>query len=355
MLRLSGLAALACAAMGAQAHASIISLKNAAVLSRGEVSFGNSVRVDGNVGAVGSVWIGERDSVSGSVASLGTLETGQRVAIGGNVAAGDYVGVGAESYVEGVGAYGTDYWLGKKTVVQGGLFKDPSYYDIDLPDAPDIRTTGSGEKWYRGQSVVRLDPGDYGQMGFGNSSTVYLTEGTYNFASLWMGDKVTFVADTNRGNVVINVVGDYSTGARSAIQRDGDGWVTVNTNGSIYLGDRFSGEASFFSFGGEFSTGSTVDIVGQVYGDKSVWLGNESHVMGRIPVSVPEPLPLVLMLVGGWAFRRTPPRAHGPDVAPSGIRPSTCCSASGTPPSASCAAPSPPGPSCSGTTGDGVN
>ncbi len=282
----------------AQVDANLLTLEDCAVMSRGKVSFDTSVTVDGTVAGRDNVWIGNKDKIGGSVVSGGDLGMGTGVSVKGDADAGKALNINSQSYVEGMATYGTTYWLGNKTKVAGGVKLDPYHVDIEWPTFPELRTSGTGTQWYKQKSEVHLAPGDYGRLEFSNNCVVYLSEGEYNLSSLWMGDKVTFVMDTSKGYVELNIVNDYSAGTGSSIVRKGDGSVLVNSGKQISLGNQFSGDASFYSYAGEISIGTQALITGQLYANTSIWVGTGSHIEGHAP-TVPEPVSAGLLALGG--------------------------------------------------------
>ena len=333
-----------------------------AVLAGGQLETGNGVTVEGTIGGGTDVWLGNdtavtgdayaghafgagnKVSVTGSTAAGHDADLGNNASVGGSLTAlGDtYLGskatVGGHAYTEGRlemnnkaevsgdARYGDSYWLHNNAEVGGTLSQSGASYDrweAALPDAPTFSAAG-GSEWHANNSTVHLTPGDFGAFQTGNNATVHLAPGTYNFRSIWLGNNTQIVADTASGDVIVNVVDDFDAGNNAILSRSGDdGWLSVHSGGSIWLGSHVVADAGFAAYTGDVETGSHVDVSGQVVAGDRVWLGHHSRVggyagqldLGGSPVAgaqpIPEPASLAMVGLGALLIARRRRRTAG--------------------------------------------
>lgn len=322
-----------------------------AVYAGGSLGADQSVRIDGNIGSQGDTWLA-RDVMIGGAAYTGeTFGADRNVTVTGRIVAGRDVSIDRESVVgaidsardvwlgtsavsqsisatrnvslsSGVGvggsvSYGNSYWASSSANVSGPVSQgaSPVNWSTIARTTPAF-THAAGSQWYAQSSDFALDPGTYGSLSVDKESTLRLTAGVYNFNNLWIDRETHIIADTTGGAVMINLAGSLSTGREVVFETIGDGTMTFQTGGDIYLGREAQIEANLVAFG-HVNVDAFSRINGGMYAAGNVWLDQGVNVSGGFggsggnagaPTDVPEPASLTTALVGLALIARRPRR-----------------------------------------------
>jgi predicted acyltransferase (DUF342 family) len=269
------------------------------VYTNGTFGTDHHAGVTGQVISTGNVSIGHHSQI-GSVDTYGNIYLDQNVSVEGSMLAGQNVSISKSSTIDGNVNYGGTYWKDNKATINGttgtnlsGLEK----WTSSLRTNDQSWVTGSQSVYVNNGLTQTLSAGSYGSFSTGSNAVIYLTAGTYDFGSIYLGSGVKFIADTSAGSVVIRVANGFSTGSNVSIDGGDTGGLSVYTNGSIYLGTNSTAQANLLSLGNSVSIDSGCQITGNLYSAGTMWIGNNSSIaMG--PSSVPEPSSFLLCAGG---------------------------------------------------------
>ncbi len=270
-----------------------------AVYSGGSFSTARNVQIGGSLGSLGSAWIDRDVNIDGSVVALGGLGIDRDVNIEGNI---DYRG---------------SYWANAAATIGGSVTDNatPADWDAMTLTNPGLNTSSRQSLWFSRSSNESLSAGDYGSLSADRNVTLSLSAGEYNFSSLWLGRDSKLSVDTSAGDVMINVVGSWSTDRGFAVENTGSGRVLIQTGRSLSLDrDNFI-EAQLTSFGSaSIDRDTTID--GTLHAKGNVWLDQGVSVSGagRVssPVSqVPEPTTVAILGLGALALCSRPRPKRG--------------------------------------------
>jgi predicted acyltransferase (DUF342 family) len=255
-----------------------------------------NVSMTGDVISTGDISIGQQSS-TGSLNSLGNVGLENKAIVSGNIASGGRVSINSSAKVSGNVSYSTGYWADKSATLSGTTgqnISDISTWSYTGRSTPSNWTTGSQYLYYSPNSSVSLSPGDYSGMSVSDGSTIYLTAGTYNLADVWLGKDVSLIADTSKGDVILNMAGSLSTSSGATITEDDANSLILNTQGSISLGSDNTVAANLYAYGSSMTIEKGSIVTGRLYSAGSLYLGNNVSVSGPVP----EPVSIVLMATG---------------------------------------------------------
>ena len=273
-----------------------------AVLAGGNLSTGKDVRINGQIGAVGNIWL-DRDVQVGSVIGMGNVSFSRDVAIDGDV------------------VHHGSYWADRGTTVSGAVTDaTASPNSWVLPSStPASFTASSGSYWYDKDSDVTLTPGRYGSLSVSKDSTVRLSAGVYDFDHVWFDKNVKLVADTSGGAVTIQAAGNLTIGKDGAFaDASGQHMVDVIVGGNIYLDKNAQVDGRLRAFGNA-SIDKDSTIGGSLTARGNVWLDKDVRVLGNtaaltsgggaiVSAAVPEPAAAALMVAGAVLLAGRPSR-----------------------------------------------
>jgi predicted acyltransferase (DUF342 family) len=261
--------------------------------------------VNGMIVSTGNVSIGQQSQM-GAIDTTGSIFLDQKVNVAGNIQARQSINIGQSSVIGGDVNYGGSIWKDKKVTINGDIGRDTSSLANWTPtlrtDEP-MWVTGSQNLYFGSGSVKAIDPGSYGSFSADSNSVIYLSAGTYDFSSIWLGSGVRFVADPSAGSVVVRVANGFSTSNKVSIEGGDKGNFSVLAKGSIYLGSNNTAQANLMNFGNSLSIDQNCQVKGTIYSSSNIWLGNNTAVaMGAFgPSQVPEPSTL-LLCAGGLVY-----------------------------------------------------
>ncbi|MBN1436242.1 MAG: hypothetical protein JW936_04140 [Sedimentisphaerales bacterium] len=262
------------------------SAESYSLLTSGETSIGNNVTINGLAGFDGNIYAGNGTAFGDSVFTSGTFGGENNLTI-----AGDLV-------------YGQQSWINPKITVGGSIVGPTNSWTTVSFTNPGLTTSGTDSLWYENKSSNTLTAGDYGSLSTGNQANIYVSAGTYNFGSVWLGNNTNIIADTSAGNVIINAVGSFSTGQNVSISYVGSGGVMVQSGNDLSLGESNEIAANIRSFG-SMNVGNNNVINGRVFARGQTWIGNNSHIAGvGSSVGVPEPATLLMLMPGAYLCLR---------------------------------------------------
>lgn len=191
---------------------------------------------------------------------------------------------------------------------------------VTLPGAHAF-TAGGADQSAGGGGNLTLAAGTYGALSTGNNATNNLTSGIYYFDSFTVGGGTRINLDLGFGDIILNIVGDLSTGSNvNFVLSNGGGPFDVlfEVHGDTDIGGGSTWVGTLFAPDSEIKFGNNVTISGAIYGDV-VDIGGGSrlhHVPSNIlfanngnpnPAPVPEPGMLAifgLSLLGLGLVRR---------------------------------------------------
>lgn len=275
------------------------------VYTTGTFGADHHLNVNGRVVASGGISIGQQGQM-GALDTTGSIFLDQKNTVLGNMQARQNISISQSSVIGGDVNYGGTFWKDKKATINGDIGKDTSGLANWTPtlrtDEP-MWVTGSQNLYYGSGSVQTIDPGQYGSFSADSNSVIYLSAGTYDFSSIWLGSGVRFVADPSAGSVVVRVANGFSTSNKVSIEGGDQGNFSIFAKGSIYLGSNNTAQANLMNFGNSLNIDQNSQIKGMIYSSSNIWLGNNTSVaMGAFgPGQVPEPSTL-LLCAGGLAF-----------------------------------------------------
>jgi len=282
------------------------------IYSVGNFSIDQKVEVKGLAFSSNSIWLGKQSTL-GEVQGWGTVGLDQQVTINGDLQSAKEVTIGKSSIINGDVNYGTSLWTdsGVKvsgTKTQGGL--DLATWKPTLRTSPATWSTSNDSLYYASKSTKTLAPGTYGSLSVDSSSTIYLSSGTYNFSSLWLGKSVKLIADTSKGNVVVNILNGMSTDSSVLLDGGDTNNLIINSKGSIYLGQGTVADANLFSYEGPINIDRNSQITGSLYSAKDIYLASfvtvdaSSAIASVGSSTIPEPTTMGLFTMGIVAVLR---------------------------------------------------
>ncbi len=267
------------------------------IISKGNVCIGTDANLF-SIDSKGSIYVGNNSKV-GALSANRNLQIGRYVAVNGDAKSNCNVNINSYSFVHGDMVYGRRYWIDSRSGVDGDIIRGRVTVDdwrTSKRTAPTIHY-GSQDLYYRSHTNNTLTPGDYRRMSVREESILRLSAGTYNFYSVWLDDDVRIIADTSKGDVLINVAGSFSSDDNLNIQKVGDGQIVVQALRGISLDKGTQADANFLSFC-NFSLGEGSKINGQLYANRNMWIGKETQIAGfSTSPNVPEPATLGLLLM----------------------------------------------------------
>ncbi len=335
--------------------ASTVDLNSLTVYAGGSISMGNCSIIDGAIAAGTSVSAGQQVTLQDIYAQT-TVYLGQKATVTGNVLANQ--SANADKYLNLVGNWsGRSVWMGKEANVTGDIYarsssisidRDsnivgdidgngsiwldrntsvtgyvspglgqsltygsgvsiggstiPGYVDVptfELPsigDEPSHGSAGSQSIWQGNNSSLTLDAGAYNYVSFGRDATLNLSAGEYTMRSFWMDRGGEVYVDTSAGDVVLNILGSFSTGRDINFSKIGSGQLYINVfDSSVYFDSDVTLDAQIRVYGGNFGAGNNLELTGSIWASGNVTFGNDAHLTGQ---PVPEPATLALLGLG---------------------------------------------------------
>lgn len=166
----------------------------------------------------------------------GDLRLSDRVVIEGSVGSVGNVALGVESRIAGDLVAGGTIQQADRSSVSGSVVRNSPQIDFSLPSF----TVGNQDYVLNSEDTKSLVPGNYGALTLNSRSTLYLSTGTYTFASLNVNSWSTVSFACMDGPVKIYVkdavnLGDHSTLLRDCADVPGNFWLFVQ-NGGVNLG-----------------------------------------------------------------------------------------------------------------------
>jgi hypothetical protein len=253
-----------------------------------------------------------------AVWSSGNVNLGTGVTINGITTSGKGVNVNNYSSLDSIYTQGS-VWLGYKVNVDGSITangqvqKDPSakisgttdiHSNFVLPPLDSLQRTTIGKDSISTSKDVKktLLPGDYSNWSFDRNNTISLSTGNYSVSGFWISNDGVVNVDTSKGDVVLNVNGSFSTGTGVTFNKTGNGNFYVNVIGStMYLNNDVS-LTGIVKVSGGFSTGTSVNMTGQVFATGDIWFGNNSNFTYQNATSIPEPSSMAILVVMSLFF-----------------------------------------------------
>ncbi len=279
-------------------------VNDASVWAGGSLSTGRDVTINGSI-AGQTIWMDTNTQVTGSSWSEGSTSFGSNVVFGGDINAGS-VSVNSGSQIAGNVYHGGSAWVANNASVGGSVTYSEHVTDFDSSSAPiDLSfNAGSGSIWHSKGSSVNMDAGSYGSLSVDKDSVIYLTSGTYEFSSIWLGQKTRIVADTSNGEVVVNVAGSLSLD-RDFILEGNAADIIFNVGGNASLSRNTSFTGSLIADGG-ISIDRDSRIDGIAWAQGNIWLDRNTTIGGTAPMSmggggsgsIPEPASLAMLGLG---------------------------------------------------------
>jgi len=330
-------------------HADVITTDpdSFAVLSGGTFGADRDVRIDGSIGADGSMWLGSETSVTGNAytdggfsndagasvggrvvarqgasidrgSSVGSIDAGANVWVGrdtsvnGSIEAGDGLSMERSVRVAGDARYNGSYWADSSASISGAVTSGaaPDQWDPLTLTNPGVSTSGGSSLWFGRGSTQTLSTGDFGSLSADRDVTLHLGAGEYNFSSLWLGRDSRLVVDTSAGDVTLNVAGSFSTDRGFVVDNTGPGNVLIQAGGSLALDRDSSIEAQLRSYG-SVSVDRDSLIDGSLHAAGNIWLDQGVQVTGAGAITgaaepVPEPASVALFMLGAGLFLTRP-------------------------------------------------
>jgi cytoskeletal protein CcmA (bactofilin family) len=266
------------------AQACTVSIGELALWSGGSIGTGNNATITGTSASKIAINLNKGTS-AGSIYTAGSIWLGNNVTVTGDATA----------------KWGIT--KSKGTVITGSSssFSDFSLPKLDILSRP---STGTNYIYAGSNSSKTLSPGEYSGWNFSNSTTVNLTSGSYNLSSFWAGNGSVVNIDTTSGDVVLNVVGNFSVGSGVKFVSSGSGTLRVNVfNSDAWLDNNVNIKGDIRVYGGGLTTGSSVNLTGSVYATGDIYLGNDSDVTyASTSTSIPEPSTIVLFTASAMVF-----------------------------------------------------
>lgn len=242
----------------------------------------------------------------------GTIGLGNYVTIGGSIASGANISAGSGAQLDSIYTQ-SSVWLGSNSSVSGDIFANGgiqtgsnviidgtsnSFSNFILPalDSLEHGAIGTDNIYSSKNSTKTLLAGQYRDWNFDRNTTLNLSAGDYTLRDFWMNKDGVVNVDTSAGDVILNVVGQFSTGSEVSFIKTGSGNLYVNVFGhDIWLDDDVSMNAIVKVYGGNIGTDSSVKLSGSFYATGDVWLGSNTQLeYVSSPVNIPEPASLLL-------------------------------------------------------------
>ncbi len=251
--------------------------------------------------------------------SGGSIGTGSDVTITGPIASATGININKSSYVSSIYTAGS-IWLGDKVTVSGeaiankgidksktavitGYSNGNAGFQLPKLDYLTQNAIGTTSVYVASSSSTILKPGDYSSWSLGSKTTINLSAGSYNLSSFWVGSGSVVNVDTSAGDVVLNVAGEFSVSSGVTFVSSGSGALRVNVfNSNAWFDSKSSLKGIVSVFGGGLSTGSSVDLVGNIYATGNVYLGNDTNVTYASFTNIPEPASLVIFATMGMVL-----------------------------------------------------
>ncbi len=246
-----------------QALGSPVDISEVALYSGGSIDLGNGVSIDGPIMAEGDISVGNNSQ-------LNDVYGGSSVDLGQNTTSATVM-----EYLSNLATMGNT----------------PQHENIGNQDI-------SGDE----NSTTTLDSGRYKSLSFAKNVTLNLSAGTYTVEKLDIDEDSVVNIDTSAGDVVLDIVGSFSSKRNVSFQKTGDGNFEINIFDGDFLLERDSElDAVVRVYGGTITTGREVQLAGSIWATGDVNIGALSSFTFRA-TEVPEPGMLVLVGSGGFFF-----------------------------------------------------
>lgn len=259
-----------------------------------------------------------------SLWSGGSIGIGSDVTVSGPMASALGINANSNSIMNSIYTQG-NVWLGKSATVDGDAIANgfiytskhaeitgtkDSFSHFVLPQLETLQQSAIGTTsiYTPSNGIKTLLPGEYSSMSFGNDAKLNLSAGAYSASSFWMGSGGTVNVDTSAGDVILNVMGSFSSGSSVKFITTGSGNFFVNVFNSDAWLDSRSGFTGFLKvFNGGFGTGTSVDITGAVYATKDIYIGNDSDIKYAALTAIPEPASIAMFMFIGFIIWKVRP------------------------------------------------
>ncbi len=314
---------------------------NAAIASGGEISVGSNanlrsiytedkIRLGSNATVNGSV-LANKQARAGSGLNLSGSWTGSSVSIGSNAnvtgdigAASDKIGlgsntvmlgdvlgnnsisIGGKSTITGDVRPGIGYKLskGSKVTITGSTQPGSFSFDsFDLPALDQLQPSAIGTDNIYGAkyNTTTLLPGEYRDWSFNKNTTLNLSAGQYSLRNFLMNKDSVANIDTSAGDVILNVVGQFSTGTDVSFLKSGPGTLFINVfDHDVWLDNDVRLAAILKVYNGDIGVDRGAQLAGRFYATGDIWLGNNSQLRCISPQIIPEPSTLAIFAVMGF-------------------------------------------------------
>jgi len=322
-------------ALCAPAAADVVDLSGVTLGAGRHLGFGQNGTVEGDIAAdgnisidrngrvasayaEGSVYFDQGATVAGDVLGMGGINLNRNTSVGGSVLGNHGIWIDQNSSIVGDVSPGLGNSLSTGRNVSIGGSTDPAALDLTVGVGSLARPAhgahGGQDIWAGRNSTTDLQVGAYKSVSLDRDTTLNLTGGEYTLKSFWMGRDSVVNVDTSAGDVVLNVLGGFSTDRNVQFRTSGEGALRVNVfDGNLWLGNDAKLEGAVRVFGGDFGAGNDATLRGQFFASRDIWLGSGANVMHSMLVTsdgqaVPEPMTAAVLALGGamllWKRRR---------------------------------------------------
>jgi len=277
-------------------QADIITIDELALWAGGSIGVGSGVNVSGSIASAAGVNANNNSSLN-SIYTQGNVWLGTGVTIEGDVVANGSI------------------QTSKNTIISGSK---NDFSNFILPPLATLQQSVIGtDSIYRPNNGIKtLLAGEYANLSFGNDTNLNLSAGTYSAASFWMGSGGTVNVDTSAGDVILNVMGSFSSGSSVKFITTGSGNFFVNVfNSDAWLDSRAEFTGFLKVFNGGFGSGTAVNLNGALYATGDIYFGNDSDVKYSAMNQIPEPASIGMFLFIGFIIWKVRPDSTNTSVS----------------------------------------
>ena len=279
------------------------------VLANGQANSGSGLRLSGSWTASG-VYIGPSANIIGNVgARTGDISLNGSETITGNVTGNGNIWVGGNSTINGDVRPGVNRSLSKGGNVTINGSTAPGLFDFDtfiLPELASFQKNAIGTQYIYGapSSNTTLLPGSYSAWNLGSNVTLNLSSGQYSLGNFYIGGNGIVNVDTSGGDVTLDITGGLNVSNNVSFVKSGSGNLYVNVfDSGVWLGDNTTLSASLKIYNGNFNSGSSIQLAGNLYATGSIWLGNNSQVQYVSQQQIiPEPSTIGILCLGALSL-----------------------------------------------------